>query len=162
MGKRKHCYWHWLQCQLPTGKVSLTTLKLTHPAVVPRRDRIAAPMRLASWIRFETVMTSDDWEGAISLLVSNLHRPDQELLIDAAAKLRGRTANCLHGRSAGTTAEKLSGRQRQSKCVCPMADGDGSRPLGTDPVPGSVCHSSPISPAAYLCRRSHHKTRTME
>ena len=45
------------------------------------RDRIAAPMRLASWIRFETVMTSDDWEGAISLLVSNLHRPDQELLM---------------------------------------------------------------------------------
>ena len=81
MGKHKHCYWHWLQCQLPTGKVSLTDLKLTHPDVVPRRDRIAAPMRLASWIRFETVMTSDDWEGAISLLVSNLHRPDQELLV---------------------------------------------------------------------------------
>ena len=38
-------------------------------------------MRLASWIRFETVMTSDDCEGAISLLVSNLHRPDQELLV---------------------------------------------------------------------------------
>ena len=30
MGKHKHCYWHWLQCQLPKGKVSLTTLKLTH------------------------------------------------------------------------------------------------------------------------------------
>ena len=41
MGKHKHCYWHWLQCQLPTGKVSLATLKLTHPAVIPRRDRIA-------------------------------------------------------------------------------------------------------------------------
>ena len=81
MGKHKHCYWHWLQCQLPKGKVSLTTLKLTRPDVVPRRDRIAAPMRLASWIRFETVTTSDDWEGAISLLVSNLHRPDQELLV---------------------------------------------------------------------------------
>ena len=81
MGKQKHSYWHWLQCQLPAGQVSLTTLKLTHPEVVPRRDRIAAPMRLASWIRFETVMTSDDWEGAISLLVSNLHRSDQELLV---------------------------------------------------------------------------------
>ena len=81
MGKQKHGYWHWLQCQLPAGQVSLTTLKLTHPEVVPRRDRIAAPMRLASWIRFETVMTSDDWEGAISLLVSNLHRSDQELLV---------------------------------------------------------------------------------
>ena len=41
MGKHKHCCWHWLQCQLPTGKVSLTTLKLTHPDVIPRRDRIA-------------------------------------------------------------------------------------------------------------------------
>ena len=81
MGKQKHGYWHWLQCQLPAGQVSLTTLKLTHPEVVPCRDRIAAPMRLASWIRFETVMTSDDWEGAISLLVSNLHRSDQELLV---------------------------------------------------------------------------------
>ena len=81
MGKHKHCYWHWLQCQLPAGKVSLTTLKLTHPDVIPRRDRIAAPMRLASWIRFETAMTSEDWEGAISLLVSNLHCPDQELLV---------------------------------------------------------------------------------
>ena len=39
MGKHKHCYWHWLQCQLPTGKVSLTTLKRTHPDVIPRRDR---------------------------------------------------------------------------------------------------------------------------
>ena len=65
----------------PYRQVSLATLKLTHPAVVPRRDRIAAPMRLASWIRFETAMTSDDWEGAISLLVSNLHRPDKELLM---------------------------------------------------------------------------------
>ena len=65
----------------PHGQSEPTTLKLTHPDVVPRRDRIAASMRLASWIRFETVMTSDDWEGAISLLVSNLHRPDQELLV---------------------------------------------------------------------------------
>ena len=81
MGKHKHCYWHWLQCQLPAGKISLTMLKLTHPEVIPRRDRIAAPMRLASWIRFETAMTSEDWEGAISLLVSNLHCADQELLV---------------------------------------------------------------------------------
>ena len=37
-------------------------------------------MRLASWIRFETFMASDDWEGAISMLVPNLHQPDQELV----------------------------------------------------------------------------------
>ena len=54
MGKHKHGYWHWLQCQLSAGQVSLTTLKLTHPEVVPRGDRIAAPKRSASWIRFET------------------------------------------------------------------------------------------------------------
>ena len=149
MGKHKHCCWHWLQCQLPTGKVSLTTLKLTHPAVVPRRDRIAAPMRLASWIRFETGMTSDDWEGAISLLVSNLHRPDQELLMLLQSCVAGQQIASMEEAQA-LLLQKLSGRQRQSKCVCPMAEGDGSRPLSTDPVPGSVCHSSPISPAAHL------------
>ena len=80
MGGNKHNYWHWLQCQLPTGKVSSADLKLTHSNVMPRRERIAAPMRLASWIRFETAMTSEDWGGAISLLVSNLHRSDKDLL----------------------------------------------------------------------------------
>ena len=56
MGSNKHQYWHWLHCQLPSGKVSLTDLKLSHPSVTPMRDRMAAPMRLASWIRFETVI----------------------------------------------------------------------------------------------------------
>ena len=74
MGSSKHNYWHWLHCQLPKGKVSLIDLKLTHPDIIPSRDRIAAPMRLAS------IMTSEDWEGAISLLVSNLHRSDKDLL----------------------------------------------------------------------------------
>ena len=80
MGSNKHNYWHWLQCQLPAGKVSLADLKLTHSNVIPRRERIAAPMRLASWIRFEAAMTSEDWGGAISLLVSNLHQSDKDLL----------------------------------------------------------------------------------
>ena len=80
MGSNKHNCWHWLQCQLPAGKVSLADLKLMHPNVIPRRERIAATMRLASWIRFETAMTSEDWGGAISLLVSNLHRSDKDLL----------------------------------------------------------------------------------
>ena len=61
----------WLHCQLPQGQVRLTDLKLTHPEVIPNRDGIAAPVRLASWIRFETLMAS---EGAISMLVSNLHQ----------------------------------------------------------------------------------------
>ena len=80
MGSCKHNSWHWLHCQLPKGQVSLTHLKLTHSEVIPNRDRIAAPVRLASWFRFETLMTSEDWEGAISMLVSNLHQPDRELL----------------------------------------------------------------------------------
>ena len=80
MGSCKHKYWHWLHCQLPQGRFRLTDLKLSHPAVIPDRDRMAAPMRLASWIRFETLMASTDWEGAIGMLVSNLHQSDQELL----------------------------------------------------------------------------------
>ena len=43
MGGSKHNYWHWLHCQLPQGQVRLTDLKLTHPKVIPNRDRIAAP-----------------------------------------------------------------------------------------------------------------------
>ena len=76
----KHNYSHWLHCNLPQGRISLTDLKLSHPEVIPKRDRMAAPMRLASWIRFETLMASKDWGEAIGLLVSNLHKPDDELL----------------------------------------------------------------------------------
>ena len=72
MGSCKHNYWHWLHCQLPQGRVRLTDLKLSHPEVIPNRDRMAAPMRLASWIRCETLMASADWEGAIGMLVSNI------------------------------------------------------------------------------------------
>ena len=117
MGKHKHCYWHWLQCQLPTGKVSLTTLKLTHPDVVPRRDRIAAPMRLASWIRFETVMTSDDWEGAISLLVSNLHRPDQELLALLQSCVAGQQIASMEEAQALLLKNFRVGKGNQSACA---------------------------------------------
>ena len=48
MGSCKHNYWHWLDCRLPRGRVRLTDLKLSHPTVIPSRDRMAAPMRLAS------------------------------------------------------------------------------------------------------------------
>ena len=117
MGKHKHCYWHWLQCQLPTGKVSLTTLKLTHPDVIPRRDRIAAPMRLASWIRFETAMTSDDWEGAISLLVSNLHRPDQELLVLLQSCVAGQQIASMEEAQALLLKNFRVGKGNQSACA---------------------------------------------
>ena len=117
MGKQKHSYWHWLQCQLPAGQVSLTTLKLTHPEVVPRRDRIAAPMRLASWIRFETVMTSDDWEGAISLLVSNLHRSDQELLVLLQRCVAGQQIESMEEAHALLLKNFRVGRGNQSACA---------------------------------------------
>ena len=117
MGKHKHCYWHWLQCQLPAGKVSLTTLKLTHPDVIPRRDRIAAPMRLASWIRFETAMTSEDWEGAISLLVSNLHCPDQELLVLLQSCVAGQPIASMEEAQALLLKNFRVGKGTQSACA---------------------------------------------
>ena len=61
MGTDMHCCWHWLHCSLPAGRWPLTALKLSHPQVIPIRDRMAAPLCLASWIRFETVMNQQDW-----------------------------------------------------------------------------------------------------
>ena len=80
MGTDKRKYWHWLHCDLPHGRFPLSELKLTHPQVIPIRDRMAAPLRLASWIRFETVMNRKDWKAAIDMLVPNIHLPDAELL----------------------------------------------------------------------------------
>ena len=80
MGIDKHKYWHWLHCSLPEGRCLLSELKLSHPDVIPIRDRMAAPLRLASWIRFETVMNQQDWRTAIELLVPQIHLPDTELL----------------------------------------------------------------------------------
>ena len=37
-------------------------------------------MRLASWVRFETVMHQQDWMAAIEMLVPNIHLPDAALL----------------------------------------------------------------------------------
>ena len=58
----------------------LSELKFSHPDVFPLRDRMAAPLRLASWIRFETVMNQQDWRTAIELLVPQIHLSDTELL----------------------------------------------------------------------------------
>ena len=80
MGPDKHKYWHWLHCSLPHGRCLLSELKLSHPEVIPLRDRMAAPLRLASWIRFETVMNQQDWLTAIELLVPQIHLPDTQLL----------------------------------------------------------------------------------
>ena len=80
MGTDKRRYWHWLHCNLPEGRWPLSALKLSHPQVIPIRDRMAAPLRLASWIRFETVMNQQDWRTAIERLVPQIHLPDPELL----------------------------------------------------------------------------------
>ena len=80
MGTSKHQYLHWLRCQLPEGRRNLTDLKLSHPDVIPVRDRMAAPLRLASWVRFETVMDRREWSTAIAMLVPAIHLPDEALL----------------------------------------------------------------------------------
>ena len=80
MGADKHSYWHWLHCNLPNGRWLLSELKLSHPDVIPIRDRMAAPLRLASWIRFETAMDQKEWRAAIERLVPRIHLPDPELL----------------------------------------------------------------------------------
>ena len=122
MGSCKHNYWHWLQCQLPKGRVSLTNLKLTHPGVIPSRDRIAAPMRLASWVRFETIMTSEDWEGAISMLVANLHRPDQELLSLLQLCVAGQRIASMEEAQALLLRNFRVGKDKQSACAQWLTD----------------------------------------
>ena len=117
MGSSKHNYWHWLHCQLPEGKVSLADLKLTHPNVIPSRDRIAAPMRLASWIRFETAMTSEDWEGAISLLVSNLHRSDKDLLQLLQRCVAGQQIASMEEAQALLLKNFRVGKEKPSECA---------------------------------------------
>ena len=134
MGSCKHNYWHWLHCQLPQGQVRLTDLKLTHPEVIPNRDRIAAPMRLASWIRFETLMASDDWEGAISMLVSNLHQPDQELLRLLQLCVAGQEIASMEEAQALLLRNFRVGKDNQSfflhewrRCVCRLCTSHLSR-----------------------------------
>ena len=56
--------------------MSPSELKLSHPEVIPARDRMAAPLRLAFWIRFETVVNQQDWLTAIELLAPQIHLPD--------------------------------------------------------------------------------------
>lgn len=81
MGASKHQYHHWLRCQLPLGRYDLAELKLKYPEVIPIRDRMAAaPLRLASWVRFETVMDRRLWSTAIARLVPAIHLPDDALL----------------------------------------------------------------------------------
>ena len=117
MGSCKHNYLHWLHCQLPRGRVRLTDLKLSHPTVIPNRDRVAAPMRLASWIRFETLMASTDWEGAIGMLVSNLHQSDQELLRLLKMCVTGQTITSMEEAQALLLRNFQVGKGNNSECA---------------------------------------------
>ena len=121
MGSDKHRYWHWLHCHLPNGRCHLSELKLSHPEVMPIRDRMAAPLRLASWIRFETVMRQKDWLAAIELLVPKIHLPDAELLelLRSCVPEQG----IVDGRSTSIAVAQLSGGRQSTKRMCAMADG---------------------------------------
>ena len=125
MGACKHQYLHWLRRQLPRGRHSLTDLKLAYPEVTPTRDRMAAPLRLASWVRFETAMDQREWSTAIDTLVPAIHLPDEALL-----QLLGR---CVPDQGERTSAPHYTashpqpsrGRQH-SLCGSPLANGDNA------------------------------------
>ena len=75
----------YLQTPIPPlvtvpASTRVTDLKLSHPDVIPVRDRMAAPLRLASWVRLETVMDRREWSMAIAMLVPAIHLPDEALL----------------------------------------------------------------------------------
>ena len=101
-----HCYWHWMHCSLPAGRWPLTELKLSHPQAIPIRDRMAAPLRLASWIRFETVMNQQDWRTAIEQLVPQIHLP-----AGSVAQLCPRAGDRIYGRSTSIALMQLPSRQ---------------------------------------------------
>ena len=69
------------------------------------------------WIRFETAMTSEDWEGAISLLVSNLHCPDQELLVLLQSCVAGQPIASMEEAQALLLKNFRVGKGTQSACA---------------------------------------------
>ena len=74
-------------------------------------------MRLASWIRFETAMTSEDWEGAISLLVSNLHRSDKDLLQLLQSCVAGQQIASMEEAQALLLKNFRVGKEKPSACA---------------------------------------------
>ena len=62
-------------------------------------------------------MTSDDWEGAISLLVSNLHRPDQELLVLLQSCVAGQPIASMEEAQALLLKNFRVGKGTQSACA---------------------------------------------
>ena len=74
-------------------------------------------MRLASWIRFETLMASADWEGAIGMLVSNLHQPDQELLRLLQLCVAGQEIVSMEEAQSLLLRNFRVGKDNQSECA---------------------------------------------
>ena len=74
-------------------------------------------MRLASWIRFETIMTSEGWEGAISLRVSNLHRSDKDLLQLLQKRVAGQRKASMEEAQALLLKNFRVGKDKQSACA---------------------------------------------
>ena len=64
-------------------------------------------MRLASWMRFETVMHQQEWMTAIEMLAPNIHLPDEQLLTYPFGQLCPGTRHYLHGGSASTSTAEL-------------------------------------------------------
>ena len=63
----------------PTRPIQPHCLKLSHPEIIPTRDRMAAPLRLALWISFEAAMDRRDWRQELKCL-HRRHLPDEALL----------------------------------------------------------------------------------
>ena len=160
MGTSKHQYLHWLRCQLPQGRHNLTDLKLSHPDVIPVRDRMAAPLRLASWVRFETVMDRREWSTAIAMLVPAIHLPDDALLklLSQCVPEQGITSM----KETQSPPPQLSSRRRPAKRLCRMAHRSHERPVAAHPLPGSFCHPCPFPAAAPLCRGSTFGKSTLD
>ena len=120
MGACKHQYLHWLRCKLPRGRHSLTDLKLGYPEVIPTRDRMAAPLRLAS-------------DTALLKLLSQCV-PDQGITsMEEAQALLLRNFRV--------------GGAKQSDC-CRLAHRCHQRLTATHPLPRSLRHFSPLPAAA--------------
>ena len=163
MGSDKHKYWHWSHCNLPHGRCHLSELKLSHPDVIPIRGRMAAPLRLASWIRFETVMDQKDWLTAIELLVPKIFLPDPELLellrrcvpeqgvssmaeAQACQETASPTSPLCRGHCSHDNDTEPSEEDPQVETITSMSEGDKAQEGATDAIP--------VSPAAIEAARA--------
>ena len=67
-------------------------------------------------------MASDDWEGAINMLVSNLHQPDQELLRLLQLCVAGQKIASMEEAQALLLRNFRVGKDKQSACAKWLTD----------------------------------------